>query len=219
MYNSEYCLTLDEMPADLYSYEEDPNATTTTKVTTTTTTTTKDPNVTTTTTAYKFAIQKQTVAMEEGEKDTIVIKLSGAAGASIGGGIGFQVDDPENNNWKNIEWSGNADSDGNLEVKVDVSEIPAEDTSAEVQVWWSNTWDASAEKSIDQPYEIVSCTVNMKGASNILYGDATGECAFSEKFRMGRLVAETSSFRQKASAATWGCVIRRPSLVATMLGI
>ena len=52
-----------------------------------------------------------------------------------------------------------------------------------------------------------------------LYGDATGECAFSEKFRMGRLVAETSSFRQKASAATWGCVIRRPSLVATMLGI
>ena len=116
MYNSEYCLTLDEMPADLYSYEEDPNATTTTKVTTTTTTTTKDPNVTTTTTAYKFAIQKQTVAMEEGEKDTIVIKLSGAAGASIGGGIGFQVDDPENNNWKNIEWRGNAGSDGNLEV-------------------------------------------------------------------------------------------------------
>ena len=175
MYNSEYCLTLDEMPADLYSYEEDPNATTTTKVTTTTTTTTKDPNVTTTTTAYKFAIQKQTVAMEEGEKDTIVIKLSGAAGASIGGGIGFQVDDPENNNWKNIKWSGNADSDGNLEVTVDVSEIPAEDTSAEVQVWWSNTWDASAEKSIDQPYEIVSCTVNMKGESKVLYGDATGD--------------------------------------------
>lgn len=52
-----------------------------------------------------------------------------------------------------------------------------------------------------------------------LYGDATGECAFAEKFRMGRLVAETSSFKQKAAAATWGCVIRRPSLVATMLGV
>ena len=52
-----------------------------------------------------------------------------------------------------------------------------------------------------------------------LFGDATGECAFSEKFRMGRLVPDTSSFRQKAAAATWGCVIRRPSLVATMLGI
>lgn len=52
-----------------------------------------------------------------------------------------------------------------------------------------------------------------------LFGEPTGECAFSERFRMGRLVAETSSFRQKASAATWGCVIRRPSLVATMLGV
>lgn len=52
-----------------------------------------------------------------------------------------------------------------------------------------------------------------------LYGDETGFCAFSEKFRMGRLVPELSSFKQKAAAATWGCVIRRPSLVATMLGI
>ena len=52
-----------------------------------------------------------------------------------------------------------------------------------------------------------------------LYGDETGWTAFAEKFRMGRLIPELSSYKQKASAATWGCVIRRPSLVATMLGI
>ena len=52
-----------------------------------------------------------------------------------------------------------------------------------------------------------------------LYGDETGWTAFAEKFRMGRLIPELSSYKQKASAATWGCVIRRPNLVATMLGI
>lgn len=52
-----------------------------------------------------------------------------------------------------------------------------------------------------------------------LYDDATGFCAFSRAFQLGRLIPKLSSFEQKASAATWGCVIRRPSLVATMLGI
>lgn len=52
-----------------------------------------------------------------------------------------------------------------------------------------------------------------------LYGDETGWSAFSMAFQLGRLVAHESSFTQKASAGTWGCVIRRPSLVATMTGI
>lgn len=52
-----------------------------------------------------------------------------------------------------------------------------------------------------------------------LYGDETGWSAFSMAFQLGRLVAHESSFTQKASAGTWGCVIRRPSLVATMAGI
>lgn len=52
-----------------------------------------------------------------------------------------------------------------------------------------------------------------------LYGEETGFCAFSRAFQLGRLVPDLSSFSQKASAGTWGCVIRRPSLVATMTGI
>lgn len=52
-----------------------------------------------------------------------------------------------------------------------------------------------------------------------LYDDATGFCAFSRAFQLGRLVPKLSSFEQKATASTWGCVIRRPSLVCTMTGI
>lgn len=50
-------------------------------------------------------------------------------------------------------------------------------------------------------------------------GDATGFGAFSSKAVFGRVIPETSSFKQKVSAGTWGCVIRHPSLVATMTGI
>ena len=52
-----------------------------------------------------------------------------------------------------------------------------------------------------------------------LYGDETGWSAFSMAYQLGRLVPHESSFTQKASAGTWGCVIRRPSLVATMTGV
>lgn len=52
-----------------------------------------------------------------------------------------------------------------------------------------------------------------------LYGDSTGNCAFSRAFELGRLIPMLSSFEQKATAGTWGCVIRHPSLVATMTGV
>lgn len=52
-----------------------------------------------------------------------------------------------------------------------------------------------------------------------LLGDQTGFSAFSEKFRLSRLVANTTSFEQKAMAGTFGTIIRRPSLVATMIGV
>ena len=52
-----------------------------------------------------------------------------------------------------------------------------------------------------------------------LYGEPTGFCAFSMAYQLSRLIPHLSFFEQKASAGTWGCVIRRPSLVATMTGI
>ena len=52
-----------------------------------------------------------------------------------------------------------------------------------------------------------------------LFGIETGICAFSEKYFLGRVVPEMSSYKQKVVGGTWGAVIRRPSLVATMLGV
>ncbi len=173
MYTSDYCLTLDEMPANLYSFEYDEPDPSTSTSTTTTTTTTGDPNTTTTTTttAFKFSVVKKSIDLD-GESDTLTITIKGAAGASIGGGVGFAVDDPENQNWKNLEWSGNADSKGDLTVDIDISEIPAADKTAEIQIWWSNTWDAAAETGIDQPCEIVDYELSKSASPDILYGDA-----------------------------------------------
>lgn len=50
-------------------------------------------------------------------------------------------------------------------------------------------------------------------------GIETGNTAYGDKFRLGRLVPELSSFTQKAVGTTWGTIIRRPSLVARMLGV
>jgi hypothetical protein len=50
-------------------------------------------------------------------------------------------------------------------------------------------------------------------------GIAVSETAYSEKYRLGRLIAETSSFKQKASGATFGGVVKMPAFIATMTGI
>ena len=174
MYQSDYCITLDELPANLYGRDDvtppDPSKTTTT----TTTTTTTDPNATTTTTAYKFAVQKKTVTIPEkpalavGKQMTIT--LTGAPNASIGGAVGFGTNADD---WVNIEWKGTADKDGKLTVGVDLKEMPDTITSCEVQVWWSNTWDAATEKATDQPYTIDSCDFRylMGGALEPVWGD------------------------------------------------
>ncbi|WP_295069941.1 glycosyl hydrolase [Ruminococcus sp.] len=175
MYQSDYCITLDELPKDLYKKEgitpPDPS-----KVTTTTTTT-SDPSVTTTTTTapYKFSIQKKNVTIPEKPAlavgKTMTIEITGAPNASIGGAIGFGTTADD---WKNIEWSGNADKDGKLTVNVDLKEMSDNFKTCEVQVWWSNVWNAATEKAIDQPYTIDSCEVHylMGGALEPVWGDA-----------------------------------------------
>ena len=179
MYQSDYCITLDELPKDLYKKNgvtpPDPSKTTTS---TTTATTTADPNATTTTTAYKFAIQKKTVTIPEKPAlavgKSMIINITGAPNASIGGAIGFGTTADD---WQNIEWKGNADKDGKLTIGVDLKEMPDTFTSCEVQVWWSNVWNAATEKAIDQPYTIDSCEVKyyMGGALEPVWGDANND--------------------------------------------
>lgn len=52
-----------------------------------------------------------------------------------------------------------------------------------------------------------------------LMGNDTGNSCYSEKYFVGRTIPKLSSFEQKVMGGTWGTVIRRPSLVATMTGI
>lgn len=50
-------------------------------------------------------------------------------------------------------------------------------------------------------------------------GQKTGFPAYSERMRNHPVIRHMSSFRQKASAGTWGNVLRMPAAVASMIGI
>ena len=52
-----------------------------------------------------------------------------------------------------------------------------------------------------------------------LFGVRTAEFSYSEKMAFGRVVAGTSSFKQKVRAASSGFILKRPSLIARMTGI
>lgn len=52
-----------------------------------------------------------------------------------------------------------------------------------------------------------------------ILGQSVGFNAFAEKLRMSPIIQHTSYLEQKVSAATWGCVITQPSLIASMVGI
>lgn len=52
-----------------------------------------------------------------------------------------------------------------------------------------------------------------------IMGQQTGELAFGEKIRQGRLVADLSSYRQKFAASTYGFIMRMPAAFAVMSGI
>jgi hypothetical protein len=50
-------------------------------------------------------------------------------------------------------------------------------------------------------------------------GQRTVNVAFTEKLRAHPMVVEMSSFKQKKSQGTWGCIVYRPFLIASMLGV
>jgi hypothetical protein len=52
-----------------------------------------------------------------------------------------------------------------------------------------------------------------------LDGMKTAVPAFTEKLRAHPVVVDVSSFKQKRSQGTWGTIIRRPFLIAQMLGV
>lgn len=50
-------------------------------------------------------------------------------------------------------------------------------------------------------------------------GMETGYCGFNEKMRAHKLIPAMSSFKQKVSAGTWGCILRQTAGIASMIGI
>lgn len=50
-------------------------------------------------------------------------------------------------------------------------------------------------------------------------GQRTADCAFTEKLRAHPIVIQSSSFKQKKSQGTWGTIIYRPAMIASMIGI
>lgn len=50
-------------------------------------------------------------------------------------------------------------------------------------------------------------------------GQNTGFCGFNEKMRAHKLIPQMSSYKQKVSAGTWGCILRMTITISGMLGI
>lgn len=55
--------------------------------------------------------------------------------------------------------------------------------------------------------------------ADTMSGNPTGELAFSNKIRAGRIVPDVSSFRQKWVSTTYGAIIYYPQAIATMRGV
>ncbi|MDE5771645.1 MAG: glycoside hydrolase [Ruminococcus sp.] len=175
MYQSDYCITLDELPADLYSKGA------VTKPQQSTTTTSGDGSTTTTTTTtatgdFKFEVKSYDIELPANylELAEVVVEIEGAPTASIGGALGYSTGDTPDD-WVNIEWKGNADKDGKLTVTIDTSDMPKGLKNAELQIWWSNVWNAATETATDKDCEMVKYEVhaNMGGLlPPVVYGDA-----------------------------------------------
>ncbi len=50
-------------------------------------------------------------------------------------------------------------------------------------------------------------------------GQDTGYCTFNEKLRTHAIVRDLSSFKQKHTSGTWGCIVRQPFAIAQMIGV
>lgn len=50
-------------------------------------------------------------------------------------------------------------------------------------------------------------------------GQSAGFCAFTEKMRAHAIVRRTSSTHQKKSGGTWGCIIKLPAAISSIIGV
>ena len=55
--------------------------------------------------------------------------------------------------------------------------------------------------------------------ANEVEGQRTADCAFTEKLRAHPIIVKSSSFEQKKSQGTFGCIIFQPFAISQMLGV
>ena len=172
MYQSDYCITLDELPENLYSYESsegtDPTEPTEPTVTTATTATKPTETVTTTTTTEP-EIFKISIDTKGGKKLDVTININPADYALANGCFGYA----EGTKWISSKWEVKEfDKNGNAVISFD---IPDGVETVEFQIWWPNseTTDATCKAT---SYSIDGEVTEIGGTSDdVLYGDANAD--------------------------------------------
>ncbi|HAP79239.1 MAG TPA: glycoside hydrolase [Ruminococcus sp.] len=169
MYQSDYCITLDELPENLYSYESSGNTDPTDPTVTTATTATKPTETVTTTTTTEPEIFKISIDTKGGKKLDVTININPADYALANGCFGYA----EGTKWISSEWEVKKfDKDGNAVISFD---IPDGVETVEFQIWWPNseTTDATCKAT---SYSIDGEVTEIGGTSDdVLYGDANAD--------------------------------------------
>lgn len=156
VYNSDYCITLSELPDDLYTQEVTPDPIPVV-------TTTNDPNATTTTPVPTFDLKKYSIDFtNRGDSDIIYLSFEGTPNAYTNGCVGYAV----GKDWMQITWETNLDADGKATVAVDISDVPDDAASAEAQIWWASTPDEKIAEN-----EMVNYSFELAD-DDVIYGDA-----------------------------------------------
>lgn len=172
IYESDYVITLGELP-DLKSYPMDGGSAVTTATTpsgsntTTTTAVTTAPTITTTTEEPTFTVKKYTVDLSAAdETSTLVMSFEGTPDAYTNGCFGYA----DCEDWISIEWETTLDSNGLGTYTIDLSTVPASATSGEIQIWWAASWDNVTKTNIIADNELTDYKITTAG--ELLYGDA-----------------------------------------------
>ena len=199
MYQSDYCITLDELPADLYSKEAPPVISTSTISTTVTTTTTTStaPVVTTThendpnkTFADISTDAKNNLFIEFKEpSDTVYLRVDLSDGITYAnGGLGVSIPVDGKYYWANVKWEATKSGDIKISLADDIYNVTegtdevedeaviaavkaaiVKETKFQGQIWYAS--DAAGKAASTKGVNISAAYVlNSSGA--IIWGDA-----------------------------------------------
>ncbi len=190
MYQSDYCITLDELPDDLYTNgqpivtkpttTQDPSKTTTTKPTTTTAPAVKGDPAT-----IKKGTNGWTISFDRAIEDTVILDLKADSSVSYANGcVGLSTTVDDVDYWLSFKWEikKSGEVTVNLSNPEEVSYNKGTDkvkdkdliekivkeaqknTSAEVQVWWAN--DGGGKGVSTSLVELVNAYLPKKSTSS-----------------------------------------------------